>query len=175
MTEFVIDVEADGPCAGMYSMVSFGVVDINDHANTFYGKTSPLQGALWLPEALAVSGHSRTEHESFPDPESEMRRFDRWLTATYPTDGYHKMWSDNPAFDWQFVNYYFHMFVGKNPFGFSARRIGDFYAGVKGDVKQQSKWKKLRDAKHTHNPVDDAMGNAQALNKIIAMTKETSK
>ena len=75
--------------------------------------------------------------------------------------------SDNPAYDWQFINYYFHLFLGKNPFGHSARRIGDFYAGLTSDFTNSSSWKKLRVTPHDHNPVNDAMGNLEAFEKIL--------
>src|SRR5207253_7684492 len=70
------------------------------------------------------------------------------------------------AFDWQFINYYFHRFVGHNPFGFSGRRIGDLYAGLVKDASKATEWKKYRVTAHTHNPVDDARGNAEALKKF---------
>src|SRR3989338_4529440 len=66
--------------------------------------------------------------------------------------------SDNPAYDWQFINYYFHKFLGSNPFGHSARRISDFYAGLMGDFAETQSLKKLRITEHDHNPVHDAMG-----------------
>jgi hypothetical protein len=74
--------------------------------------------------------------------------------------------SDNRAFDRQFINYYFHRFLGHNPFGFSARRIGDLHAGLVRDASKASDWKKFRVTPHTHNPVDDAKGNAEALKKF---------
>ena len=74
--------------------------------------------------------------------------------------------SDNVAFDWQFINYYFHRFLGRNPFGFSGRRIGDLYAGLVKDASKATEWKRYRVTKHTHNPVDDARGNAEALKKF---------
>jgi len=74
--------------------------------------------------------------------------------------------SDNPAFDWQWINYYFHHLLDKNPFGWSARRIGDFYAGLTRNFRNASNWKKFRITKHTHHPVDDAIGNAEAFKKI---------
>jgi len=39
-------------------------------------------------------------------------------------------WSDNLAFDWQWINYYSHKFLGGNIFGFSGIRIGDVYVGL---------------------------------------------
>ena len=66
--------------------------------------------------------------------------------------------------DWQWINYYFHKYVGNNPFGFSARRIGDLYCGLVKDARKNRDWKsKYRKTKHSHNPVDDSMGNAEAL------------
>ena len=46
-----------------------------------------------------------------------------------------------------------HRFVGRNPFGFSGRRIGDLYAGLVKDAYKATEWKKYRRTTHTHNPV----------------------
>jgi hypothetical protein len=82
--------------------------------------------------------------------------------------------SDNPAYDWQFINYYFHKYLGLNPFGHSARRLSDFYAGMKGDFSDSMGWKKWRVTKHDHNPVHDALGNVEAFAKILEMGKITN-
>jgi hypothetical protein len=76
--------------------------------------------------------------------------------------------SDNPAYDWQWISFYFWKYFGENPFGFSARRIGDFYAGLVGDFSKANDWKRLRVTKHTHMPVDDAMGNYEAFQRMLA-------
>ncbi len=155
-----IDVESDGPCPALYSMVSFGAVVVEPGLKrTFYGRVAPISD-LWVPEALAVSGHSRKEHESFDDPRVVMREFEDWLKKV----GSPVAIMDNPAFDWQFINYYFHRFCNRNPLGFSARRIGDLFCGNQKNMKV--KWKHLRDTSHTHNPVDDAKGNAEVLLKL---------
>ena len=93
-----------------------------------------------------------------------MQQFADWIHQT--TTGRPVLVSDNPAFDWQFINYYLHHFVGTNPFGFSGRRIGDLYAGMVKDASKATEWKKFRVTRHTHNPVDDALGNAEALLKF---------
>ena len=69
--------------------------------------------------------------------------------------------SDNNGFDWQFINWYFHHFLGDNPFGFSSTNLGSLYKGLAKDTFVN--FKHLRKTKHTHHPVDDAMGNAEAL------------
>lgn len=167
-TLFVVDVEADGPCPGVYSMVSFAAVRIQRGALDcfFRGETAPVT-ARYLPSALASCNMTRTKHESFERPELTMKRFADWLTEH--GGGNCKFVSDNPAFDWQFVNYYFHAFHGANPFGHSARRIGDLWAGINRNFRSSTVgWRKLRKTKHTHDPLDDAMGNAEAL---IALDK----
>ena len=162
----VVDVEADNPSPATGSMVCFGAVRVNNLSDTFYGQTAPITGTF-NPEALAISGFSREEHNKFDHPTMVMTKFEEWLKRTTPSDQRPVFISDNPAFDWQWINYYFDKCGYKNPFGFSARRIGDLYCGMLKDGKKNSEWKrKFRKTKHTHNPVDDAMGNAEA---ILAM------
>lgn len=159
MTLVSLDVEADGPCPGLYSMVSFGAVIVDAELDkTFYGELKPIS-EKWVPEALAISGISRETHEAFDDPVEVMRRFAEWLAAN--VSGRPVIICDNPAFDWQWINYYFHVFYGSNPCGFSARRIGDIWCGYKKDLRSQ--WKQLRKTTHDHNPVHDAIGNAEVL------------
>jgi DNA polymerase III epsilon subunit-like protein len=161
MSFIVVDVEADGPMPGSFSMVSFGAVIVREGLNdTFYGKVSPISEE-WVPEALAVSGHTREEHLTFQKPETVMREFSTWILEN--SRNRPVFVSDNLAFDWQWINYYMHRFCGKNPFGHSGRRIGDLYAGLVKDARKGSDWKKFRKTKHTHNPVDDAKGNAEAI------------
>jgi len=155
----VVDVEADGPYPLDYSMVCFGAVIVDEKLDkTFYGETAPVS-KLWIPEALAISGITREQHEAFPEPGEAMHAFDAWLRTN--VKGQPIFISDNPAFDWQFINTYFHKYAHGNPFGFSAQRIGDKFQGFYNDMYY--KWKKHRKTAHTHNPVDDAKGNAEAL------------
>jgi hypothetical protein len=167
MSYIVVDVEADGAIPPKYSMVCFGAVIVEPTlTKTFYGKTKPISNE-WDADALAVSGFSREEHEKFDDPKMVMENFAAWLSKN--SNGKPTFISDNPAFDWQWINYYFHTYLGKNPFGFSARRIGDLYCGMKMDTGLNAEWKRLyRKTKHDHNPVHDAIGNAEAL---LAMKK----
>jgi DNA polymerase III epsilon subunit-like protein len=138
-------------------MVCFGAVLFDDALDTtFYGKSRPISDRF-VPEALAVSGFSRERHLGFDDPKAVMESSASWLDQH--AKGRPVFVSDNVAFDWQFINYYFLRFLGRNPFGFSGRRIGDIYAGLVKDASKATEWKKFRVTKHTHNPVDDAKGN----------------
>ncbi len=166
MSIYIVDVEADGPIPGPYSMVCFGAVKVGPgKMPSFYGETKPIS-EKYVPEALNVSGFSREKHLTFADPEKTMREFKAWIAETN-TGGRPTFMSDNLAFDWQWINWYFHNFIQENPFGFSGRRIGDLYAGATLELKNTNDWKKYRRAKHDHNPVNDALGNAQALLTII--------
>jgi hypothetical protein len=165
MSLYVVDVEADGPIPGKYSMVSFGAVLVEPGlGRTFYGRTRPVSDAF-LPEALAVSGASREEHLRFDEPGEVMAAFERWVLET--SRGRPVFFSDNLAFDWQFMNHYLHTYLGRNPFGWSGRRIGDLYCGMVKDAYAQ--WKHLRKTAHDHHPVNDAKGNAEALLAMIDM------
>jgi DNA polymerase III epsilon subunit-like protein len=164
MSFIIVDVESDGPIPAEFSMVCFGAVLFDENLETsFYGKTCPISNRF-VPEALAVSGFSREQHLGFDDPKSVMESFAAWIDQH--AKGRPVFVSDNVAFDWQFINYYFHRFLGRNPFGFSGRRIGDLYAGLVKDASKATEWKKYRVTKHTHSPVDDARGNAEALRKF---------
>lgn len=165
MSYISVDVEADGEIPFKYSMVCFGAVIVEPTlSKTFYGKTKPIS-ENWEPEALAISGFTRDEHLKFDDPKLVMDDFFIWISEN--SIGKPTFISDNLAFDWQWINWYFHYFVGKNPFGFSGRRIGDLYCGMKMHSGLNSEWKKLyRKQKHDHNPVNDAMGNAESVIKF---------
>jgi len=159
MAYVMVDIESDGPIPGDYSMVCFGAVIVEAALRrTFYGKLKPISDK-WIPGALEVSGFSREDVMAFDDPAEVMRRFDVWLSREIRDRPIFV--SDNNGFDWQFINWYFHHFLGKNPFGFSSMNLGSLYKGLVKETSQN--FKHLRKTKHTHNPVDDAMGNAEAL------------
>lgn len=166
MSYFVVDVESDGAIPYDYSMVCFGSVVVEPTlSKTFYGQTKPIS-EKWNPDALAISGFSREEHLEFDDPKIIMGDFLNWIKEVN-RNGKPIMISDNIAYDFAWINWYFHHFIGKNPFGWSGRRIGDLYCGMQKDVYK--KWKFLRTTKHDHNPVNDAIGNAEALLKMKEM------
>ena len=159
MAMIMVDVETDGPIPGDYSMISFGAVIVNESLDkTFYGRLKPIS-EKFLPEALAVSGHTREETLTFEDPVQTMTEFNDWIVVNSKDRPI--FISDNNGFDWMFVCWYFHHFIGTNPFGFSSQNLGSLYKGIQKDMFVN--FKHLRRTKHTHHPVDDAKGNAEAL------------
>lgn len=165
MPYVMVDIESDGPIPGDYSMICFGAVIVEPDLNrTFYGKLKPISDNF-IPDALAVSGFSRDECLDFDDPKSVMTDFANWLKSH--CKGRMIFISDNNGFDWQFINWYFHHFTDANPFGFSSTNLGSLYKGMQQDTFVN--FKHLRKTKHTHNPVDDALGNAEALLQMKEM------
>lgn len=161
-TLIVVDVESDGPIQGIHSMVCFGAVIVDTKLDkTFYGQVKPI-GQEYIPDSLAVSGFTREQHLKFPDSTVTMAAFAEWIKIN--VKGKPILISDNNGYDAAWISYYFHRFYGSNPFGWSSRRIGDLYCGLVKDGF--AKWKHLRKTKHTHHPVDDAKGNAEALLEI---------
>jgi hypothetical protein len=162
MTYIMVDIESDGPIPGDYSMVCFGAIVVEPSLDrTFYGRLNPIS-EKWIPDALAVSGFTREETLAFDDPRTVMQQFADWIRMV--SHGQPMFIFDNNGFDWQFINWYFHRFLGENPFGFSSTNLGSLYKGLVKDMHLN--FKHLRKTKHTHNPVDDAKGNAEALLQI---------
>lgn len=159
MTYIMVDVETDGPIPGDYSMICFGAIVVDESLDkTFYGQLKPIS-TLWLPKALEISGFTRQETLKFDDPKTVMEHFRSWILAHAKNQP--MFVSDNNGFDWQFINYYFHHFLGNNPFGYSSTNLGSLYKGLVKDMTRN--FKHLRKTIHSHNPLEDARGNAEAL------------
>lgn len=155
-----VDVESDGGIQGIHSLVCFGAVIIEPGLKrTFYRKIKPISN-IYIPEALAVSGFSREEHETFDDPFIVFTEFHEWIVENCGNNS-PVLISDNNQYDGSWINWYFLKFIGKNPFGFSSRRIGDLFSGATKNLYY--KWKKHRITKHNHDPLCDAIGNAEAV------------
>lgn len=160
MSLIFVDVEALGTSPATGVMTEFGAVDYTTRY-TFHGiihdsEPDPINPAI--PRLIEGGRHY--------DEDEVMLDFARWIKQV--TDSGHPVFvSDNPAYDFQWINYYFDKTVGVNPFGYSGRRISDFYAGLTGKWKNTQHWKKYRVTNHDHNPVHDAMGNAEAFEAIV--------
>jgi hypothetical protein len=162
MSYFMVDVETDGPVPGTedYSMIEIGVVLVEPSlSRTFHGRLRPISDR-WVPEALAVTGVSRDETLAFPLAADTTREFCSWVKKN--NSGKRAMFvSNNNGFDYMFASWYLYHFLGSSPFGHSSTNLGSLYKGMIKNTLEN--FKHLRKTRHTHNPVDDAMGNAEAL------------
>lgn len=181
---FVVDVEATSPTPMTGVMTEFAVVHMSTGA-AFYAHLynfTPHPDIPALPVAtLNDDGTPQTNPywevhpsdtdavERYSDPRLDRAAvaLELWLGTFAPTSP--RLVSDNNGFDAMWLNCFTDQQIGKLLFGHSSRRIGDFYAGVSGKWSDHSSWKRLRRTKHTHNPLDDARGNAEALRVILGV------
>jgi hypothetical protein len=162
MTLFFVDVEAFGAVPALGKMTEFGIVTTK--SETYHGliiKSTPDPANPAAPLRVNVPAYELAATEMRIAKESE-----QWIKE-HGSGERAVMVSDNPAFDFMWMADFYWRTLGYCPFGHSARRIGDFYAGLVHDFDAATRWKKLRVTKHTHHPVDDAMGNMEAFKRIM--------
>lgn len=170
MTYIMVDVESDGPVPGLYSMIAFAAVIVNEKillAEPEWSTFGPVYikpiSERYQPDALKITGFTREQTLLFDEPSKKIIEFGNWVTEIDKP----VFISDNNGYDWGFINWYFWYYCGKNPFGFSSQNLNSFYKGLTKNMK--SSFKHLRKTKHDHNPLNDTKGNAEAM---IQMCKE---
>jgi ribonuclease T len=167
-----VDVEASGPIPGEYSMLSLGACLVGTPSISFYAELRPIN-ERFVPEALAVGRLSLEQLElTGLDPFEAMRAFRQWVLETA---GARRpvLVGFNATFDWQFINWYFHKYLGENPFGIGALDVKAYYMGLSGCSWRETASSRLplqfqstRDL--THNALDDAINQAEILEKLLA-------
>jgi DNA polymerase III alpha subunit (gram-positive type) len=115
----IVDIEANGPTPGLFSMLSIGAVATTKEAEVadFYRKIHPLKGAGQHPNTMAWW---KTQPEAWAEvtaeaeaPEKVMNDFSEWLEKL----GKKPVFVAHPiAFDYTFVSWYLYKFVGRNLF-----------------------------------------------------------
>jgi hypothetical protein len=173
---FSVDVEADGPIPGPYSMISFGAAvagtrdaegfQAADPADqTFYRELRPISDDF-VRAALAVSGLDRAALvRDGADPAIAMVEFDAWVTAT--AGSARPVVVAYPAcYDWMFLYWYLIQFTGTSVFGHSGcLDLKTLYAvkanvPLSGAVKDRMPGHLLSTRPHTHHALDDAIEQA---------------
>lgn len=179
---FVVDVEATSrtPMSGV--MTEFAVVHLVS-GDSFYGHLYRSRPHLDTPALPVVDRDDAGRPIAEPRWTIETAHENRSTGSTQVLDvaaalrdwldgfslGRRTLVSDNNGFDAMWLNCFTDAQLGELLFGHSSRRIGDFYAGVRGKWNDQSSWKKLRRTRHTHHPLDDARGNVEALRVLLAL------
>jgi DNA polymerase III epsilon subunit-like protein len=175
-----VDVEASGPIPGEYSMLSIGACCVDDIGNTFYRELKPISDRI-IPEALAISGLKLDNLQRFgADPADAMEEFEAWITST--ASGKKPVFVGfNASFDWAFVNYYFHKFLNRNPFGIGALDIKAYYMGAVGSTWSDTKSSKIpnslrphREEGREHNALVDAQYQAEIFRRLLNRKRGTS-
>ncbi|MFF9216804.1 3'-5' exonuclease [Streptomyces viridosporus] len=179
-----VDVEADGPIPGPYSLLSLGasVAGVQDadgfraadpEERTFYRELRPISEEF-VPEALAVSGLDRDRLGiEGAEPERAMREFTDWVREA--AAGAQPVMCGYPAsYDWTFLYWYLIRFTGSSPFGHSgcldmktlyATKAGlPLRAVAKGTMPREL----LSRRRHTHHALDDAIEQAELFANLMA-------
>ncbi|MCY4618746.1 MAG: 3'-5' exonuclease [Chloroflexi bacterium] len=161
-----VDIETAGPIPGEYSLLAIGACLIDAPERTFLCYLQPLNTNA-DPAALKVTGLSLQELERTGlAAEQAMTRFATWLEANRSSADRLVFVGLNAPFDWSFVNYYFHQFVGENPFGFTALDIKAYYMGASGVAWTESTSSGMAEAfgideTGDHNALHDALYQAE--------------
>lgn len=178
-----LDIETNGPCPGLYSMLSLGAIALTpgqpeEDAPRWYQTLEPAFGADEHPDTMAwwqtqpeAWGEVNTNQQN---PKDAMRGFAEWVEGL-PGKPRAAAW---PAgFDYPFVLYYLHRFAGRNPLGIACIDIRSYANGLAGmpgyynlskhrlrEITGEIDTSDLRD----HVALDDAIGQGRLLMALIA-------
>ena len=172
---FVVDVEATGPDFTQHNMYQFACVPLLSSGQILEGVAYDVEliSDVHDPETLAFL---KKELEITPDilkqrpnqiPAHEaMKQFHQFIRKSLQDTNTNipVFVADNLAFDWGYIHTYFHRFLGFNPFGYAGRNIPCLSLGFYGT---REAWEQHITRKHTHNALDDVIGNAGALSVMI--------
>lgn len=165
-----VDIEASGPIPGEYSMLALGACVVGRRDEGFYVELKPLNSNA-VPDALKVSGFDMAQLDRTGEqPEHAMRRFCEWLENA--SNGAKPVFVGfNSGFDWSFVNWYMHHFLGDNPFGFAPLDIKSYYMGLTGCDWEDTKSSRLQTEYQPsqtgdHHALNDARAQAEMFEKM---------
>lgn len=172
-----VDVETSGPIPGEYSLLTIGACNVSEPFQTFTCELKPTTLNA-DPKALEITGLSlgRLEKEGL-EPVAGMREFRDWVLRVTGDDGTPVFVGFNAAFDWSFINYYFHRYLGENPFGFAALDIKSMYMGAVSSSWAQTRSSQIAAILHptlkgNHDALHDAQYQAELFLLIRAQSKK---
>lgn len=168
-----VDVETAGPIPGEYSLLTIGACNVADAEQTFSCELKPTTRNA-DPKALEVTGLSldKLEQEGL-EPAEAMRQFLAWVNRIVGADSTPIFVGFNAAFDWSFINYYFHRYIGENPFGFSALDIKSLYMGAAGTTWSQTRSSQIAETLHPTLKGDhDALHDAQYQAELFRLIRD---
>ncbi|PXX41496.1 exonuclease [Undibacterium pigrum] len=174
-----VDVEADGPIPGPYSMISLGMAVAGHPELSFYSEIKPISEEF-DPAALAVSGLDR-DHliRNAPDAAQAIRAAYDWVNSLRKI-GRPVFLAAPAVWDGMFVHWYFMRYVGASPFGSTGSGVDlrSYWMGLTGCEWVESRKGKIKYAlnleglPHTHHAGEDAMELAQVFAAVLKSRAE---
>jgi len=151
-THMMVDIEANGPIPGDYSMTSLGAVIINEELNkTFKINIKPIS------KKFDPNRRQFIDETDAVDAKEAMQKFKDWILKN--SSGKPVFISDNNGFDWMFVCWYFWHFLNENPLSYNSQNLNSLNKGLEKDL--QAKIDLLRKRDLTHDALEDAKDNAK--------------
>jgi hypothetical protein len=176
-----VDVEADGPIPGPYSMLSLGMAVVGRRDLRFYREMGPISDQF-DPEALAVSGLDRDRlAREAATPREAMAAAAAWVDGLRAL-GRPVFLAAPAVWDGMFVHWYFVRFIGRNPFGITGSGIDlrSFWMGrtgrawTEGGADHIKEFVGLGELPHTHHAGDDAAELARIFEAVRQMPRTAS-
>ena len=162
-----VDIETNGPCAGIHSMLSIGVYSFDIYGKehgTFYKTLYPIEDFIEDPDTMKWWS---TQTEAWNEV---IKNRTHPASAMYMLDDYLNSLPGKPifvgyplGFDFPFVIYYLTKYVGMCRFGFSGIDMKSYAMAALSKTKFSTTTKKtfpnhwIPKAKHTHIALDDAI------------------
>ncbi|MEV1321652.1 exonuclease [Micromonospora arborensis] len=169
-----VDVEADGPIPGPYSMISLGMAVAGQPDLTFYTELRPISDEF-VPAALAVSGLDRDRLlREAPTAQEAMSAAAAWVNGLRRI-GRPVFLAAPAVWDGMFVHWYFVRFVGHSPFGATGSGVDlrSYWMGLTGSEWVQTHKSTIKnelglhDVPHTHHAGEDAAELAQVFDAVL--------
>jgi hypothetical protein len=180
------DIEANGPCPGLFSMLSFGLAAFTlekELVGTFSRNLELLDGAdvdertmTWWAQPEQSNAYAASRENLVP-PRNAMVDCKSWLDEIRAF-GRPVICGAPSGFDFTFMYYYFQRFLGESPIGFASLDLRSYAAAV---LKRQYRHVGKRqfpqdwidaDLPHTHVALDDAIEQGCIFINMIRMNLE---
>jgi hypothetical protein len=182
-----LDVETNGPVPGLYSMLSLGAAAFRadgEMIGTFYRTICPIVDGDGHPDTMAwwrTQPAAWAEVNARQRPAIDVSRdFGLWLEGTR-SHGRLTAAASPAAFDFPFVNYYMHCFIGANPLGYSCLDIRSYVNGIARRPghrgKPEALWARIKAETDTeglraHVALDDAIEQGRTLMTAMRIARE---
>ncbi len=190
-----VDIEASGKDLNKHSMIALGSCVVGNTRKSFYRELKPLSPEYDLNSIKVASKglECLRELRHLPEFNPEDKRFNPGsVLAELQRKGYHpnqvmheyNKWlmdvsnekkpifiAFNLSLDWKFVDDYFNVYLGENPFGLGTLDIKTYFMGkldteFAGTTKKKIKEFLGYEGKHTHHALEDAIEQAEIFYKL---------
>ena len=188
---FSIDIETDGDAPGCSSMLSIGVVALHpvtqSHYASFYRTLKRLPDARpqtttmeWWDQFPKQYAEAREDAVEPKKAMEDLRTFVEDCLAPFrgkplptdPKDPVAVFVASPASFDFSFVSYYLHRFLGESCFGFRALDLKSYAMALIGCSFSEAKKERYFDEwkttlPHTHNALEDAEQQADVFRRML--------